>query len=165
MDDMASPLEHGEPGAGGTGSPIERRLVMRLLRYWRDKAEPHDMPARADIEIAAEPEFAPYCWVARLGADEKDLAFETIGEAFAIDQAQTLVGKKVAMASAGTLLAHATAYAANVVVCGVPMSFGGKFRHLDGRTLLFRSIILPLRGSDATIGYLLGGANYRAIHE
>lgn len=165
MDDPGSLPAHGEPGAGGTDSPIERRLVMRLLRYWRDKAEPHDMPARADIEIATEPEFAPYCWVGRVGADENDLVFETIGDAFAIDQAHNLIGKKAAMAPSGTLIAHAIAYAANVVVCGVPMSFGGKFRHLDGRTLLFRSIILPLRASDAAVGHLLGAANYRAIHE
>ncbi len=165
MDDTGAAPERNENGASGPANPIERRLVMRLLHYWRDKAEPNDMPARADIDIASMPEFAPYCWLARVGADEKDIAFETAGESFAIDNAHLLAGMKLAAAPAGTLIAHATAYAAKVVVSRVPMSFGGEFRHLDGRTLLYRSIILPLRGEGTDIGYLLGAANYRAAQE
>ena len=45
------------------------------------------------------------------------------------------------------------------------MSFGGELKHRHGPTLLFRSIILPLRSRDSgnDVGHLLGAANYRVL--
>ena len=165
MDDERHVPDRDAHPSAGEANPIERRLVMRLLRFWRDRAEPHEMPARGDIDLGNLPDFAPHCWIGRIGTDEKNIILETIGESFAIDQGPSLIGKSLAAAPAGTLIAHAGAYAANVVVYRVPMSFWGKFQHFDGRTLLYRSIILPLRTENGDMGYLLGAANYRALQE
>ena len=167
MDDI-DPTPQGEhsPAPEGEGSPIERRLVMRLLRIWRDKADPDDMPPRERLTVedvgrtrsrsAGRPRSVP---------DGREARLDWLGDSYAIDKAASLIGQPLTTAPEGTLIARASAYAGNVVTWRVPMSFGGELKHRHGQTLLFRSIILPLRGRDSgnDVGHLLGAANYRVL--
>jgi hypothetical protein len=163
MDDMDNAPQSAPPASEGPESPIERRLVMRLLRIWRDKAEPEDMPSRDRLTIADVTESQPFCWTATVETP-MDARFDWIGEAFAIDDPEKLIGRKLSDAPEGTLIARASAYAGNVITWRVPMSFGGELKHRDGSILLFRSIILPLRDAGSNdITHLLGAANYRVL--
>jgi hypothetical protein len=163
MDDMDNAAESMAPSGEGGESPIERRLVMRLLRIWRDKADPEDMPSRDRLSDEALADSKPFCWSAAIDAAGES-RFDWIGDAYAIDKPQTLIGRKLTDAPEGTLIARASAYAHNVVTWRVPMSFGGELKHRDGRSLLFRSIILPLRDpGSADVTHLLGAANYRVL--
>lgn len=163
MEDMDNTPQSAAPEGASAESAIERRLVMRLLRIWRDKADPEDMPSRERLTVDDVAESKPFCWTATVES-ATDARFDWIGEAYSIDKPETLIGQKLAAAPQGTLIGRASAYANNVITWRVPMSFGGELKHRDGSTLLFRSIILPLRnaGSD-DITHLLGAANYRAL--
>jgi hypothetical protein len=163
MDDMDNAPQSAPSASEGSDSPIERRLVMRLLRIWRDKADPEDMPSREQLTVDDIADSKPFCWTASI-ASATDARFDWIGDAYAIDKPQTLVGQKLSAAPEGTLIARASAYAHNVITWRVPMSFGGELTHRDGSILLFRSIILPLRhAGSADVTHLLGAANYRVL--
>ncbi len=47
----------------------------------------------------------------------------------------------------------------------VPMTTSGEFRHVQGGTVLYRSILLPLSEGRGTIDFLLGAANCRKKDE
>jgi hypothetical protein len=163
MEDMDNAPQSTSPGGEGSDSPIERRLVMRLLRIWRDKAEPEDMPSRDRLTVDHVADSKPFCWTAAIDGSG-EARFEWIGDAYAIDKPERLIGQPLATAAEGTLIARASAYANNVVTWRVPMSFGGELKHRGGQILLFRSIILPLREAGSTdVTHLLGAANYRAL--
>jgi hypothetical protein len=163
MDDMDNAPQSAPPSSEGGESPIERRLVMRLLRVWRDKADPEDMPSRARLTVEDVADSKPFCWTAAVDS-AGDARLDWIGDAYAIDNPQALIGKKLSECPDGTLIARASAYAHNVITWRVPMSFGGELKHRGGETLLFRSIILPLRNADsADVTHLIGAANYRLL--
>jgi hypothetical protein len=163
MEDMDNSPQSAPPSGEGGESPIERRLVMRLLRIWRDKAEPEDMPSRERLTVEDIADSKPFCWTATVES-ASEARFDWIGDAYAIDKPQPLIGQKLSSAPEGTLIARACAYAHNVITWRVPMSFGGELKHRDGSTLLFRSIILPLRGAESSdVTHLLGAANFRAL--
>jgi hypothetical protein len=163
MEDMDNAPQSAPPAGEGSDSPIERRLVMRLLRIWRDKAEPEDMPSRERLSVDDIADSKPFCWTAAIDASG-DARFDWIGDGYAIDNLKGLIGKKLAESPEGTLIARASAYAPNVITWRVPMSFGGELKHHGGETLLFRSIILPLRsGTSTDVTHLLGAANYRTL--
>jgi hypothetical protein len=165
MDDIDPTPQSEPPRPDGETSPIERRLVMRLLRLWRDKADPDDMPTRERLTVEHVADSKPFCWTATVGPDGREARLDWLGDSFAIDNAASLIGQPLTAAPEGTLIARASAYSGNVMTWRVPMSFGGELKHRDGRTLLFRSIILPLRGRDSgnDVGHLLGAANYRVL--
>jgi hypothetical protein len=163
MDDMYNAPESAPPAGEAADSPIERRLVMRLLRIWRDKADPEDMPSRDRLTVEAVAESKPFCWTATVESGT-EARFDWIGDGYAIDKPQALIGQKLSAAPEGTLIARACAYAHNVITWRVPMSFGGELKHRGGEALLFRSIILPLREpGSADVTHLLGAANYRLL--
>jgi hypothetical protein len=163
MEDMDNAPQSAPPSGENSDSPIERRLVMRLLRIWRDKADPEDMPSRDRLTVDDISESKPFCWTASIESGT-DARFDWIGDAYALDKPQGLIGQKLASAPEATLIARASAYAHNVITWRVPMSFGGELKHRDGQTLLFRSIILPLRDAGSTdVTHLLGAANFRIL--
>jgi hypothetical protein len=163
MEDMDNAPQSAPPVGEGSDSPIERRLVMRLLRIWRDKADPEDMPSRERLTVEDIADSKPFCWTAAVESGT-DARFDWIGDAYAIDKPQPLIGQKLTGAPEGTLIARASAYAHNVITWRVPMSFGGELKHRDGQVLLFRSIILPLRNADSSdVTHLLGAANFRTL--
>ena len=162
MEDMDNAPQSAPPVGESADSPIERRLVMRLLRIWRDKADPEDMPSRERLTVEDIADSKPFCWTAAI--DGTDARFDWIGDAYAIDKPQSLIGQKLSSAPDGTLIARASAYAHNVTTWRVPMSFGGELKHREGQVLLFRSIILPLRdAASSDVTHLLGAANFRTL--
>jgi hypothetical protein len=165
MDDFEISPQSDVPKSDDISSPIERRLVMRLLRIWRDKADPDDMPPRERLSVDDVGDSKRFCWTATVGPDGKDARFDWIGDAYSIDKPESLIGQPLTASAEGTLIARTTAYAGNVITWRVPMSFGGELKHRNGQTLLFRSIILPLRGRNSgnDVGHLLGAANYREL--
>src|SRR5262245_49443817 len=108
MDDMDNAPQSAPPAGESSDSPIERRLVMRLLRIWRDKADPEDMPSRERLTVDDIADSKPFCWTATVeGAT--DAHFDWIGDAYALDKPQSLIGQKLSTAAEGTLIARASA--------------------------------------------------------
>ena len=145
-----------------TGHPAERRLVLRLLHYWRELAGDRGMPSQADLTPEGLKDMAPSCFVLHLGAAGEPV-YHTIGSSYAEELGIDLIGKPVGSTPVDTLLRQATRYWDMVADKKVPISLGGEFRHRRGELLLYRSIILPLSSDGARIDHMLGAANFRVV--
>lgn len=157
--------DHGNDAAAerqvDTSSPVERRLVMRLLRHWQALADGRAMPARTAIVPQQIAEMWSFCWIAAVRGAEP--VFTAIGDAYRDENAEALIGHPLSAASPYTLIGKSTEYHAEVLAQRVPISTGGELPHQDGRLLLYRSIVLPLGRDGKTIDHLLGAANCRAV--
>jgi hypothetical protein len=143
--------------------PMERRLVLRLLKYWRDIGGAEKFPALADVDTAAIPDMWPHCALLDVTGHERDPVIGYIGEGLANGCDGSLQGQALSATPGGTLAAHALSYYAQVLVKQAPITYGGEFRDRDGGKVLYRSIILPLADDGTTIDRLLCAANCRVV--
>lgn len=144
-------------------NPRERRLVLRLLDYWRDLAGDRDMPAPKDVDGADIADMWEYCFV--ITVDDDEPTFTCVG-----DWHREFDGVDVSCAPVGTvevdtLIGRATSYLDEVLTRRIPASYGGDFVDLHGRCVLYRSILLPLSSDGSKVEAVLGGANCRITVE
>lgn len=145
-----------------TSNPKERRLVLRLLHYWRDLCGDRDLPESGAVDGAAIGDMWPYCFV--IGLNDGKPAFTYFGDWHGAFYGKDMTGCLLADLTGDTLVERATSYFEEVVERGVPITYGGELEEPSGRNLLYRSILMPMtdRGGNA-IGALLGGANCRIL--
>lgn len=140
--------------------PRERRLVLRLLSYWRDVCGERDMPSPGDIDGAAIPDMWDYCFVIAVDGDAKG-RFESVGDWHAEFHGGPASGIGVAEVGESTLLGRSTNYLEEVVTRKIPVTYGGEFLNNVGDEILYRSILLPLSEDGTKVSAILGGANCR----
>jgi hypothetical protein len=145
--------------------PMERRLVLRLLKYWRGLGDIDSLPAESAIDAKAIPDMWPHCAVLDVLGKETDPEIVFVGNALAETAGADLVGQRLSRAPSETLLAKGLSYFGQVLAKRVPITFGGDFIDRRGVKILYRSIILPLSEDGTTINRLLGAANCREVAE
>ena len=142
----------------------ERRLGLRLLRYWNDKRGMRTMPEENDMdpdELGADWE---YCFLlqARDVANVQDYNFTYLGPKImgayfdkAIDEHnQFMVGP-----NAYRLSTHFE----QVLRTQAPVLDEGEFLTLHGRKVLYRQVLLPLGAEDKDVEAIFGGMNYKIV--
>ena len=145
-----------------TINPRERRLVLRLLSYWRELAGERDMPQPSDIDGGRIPDMWGHCFLLEVrGSGEP--AFGYIGEQLAAQLDKDLTGQAVSSAGSDTLLGQGASYHRQVLARGIPITLGGQFVNRERRAVLYRSILLPLGEGEGRITALFGGANCREL--
>jgi hypothetical protein len=89
--------------------------------------------------------------------------YSAIGEQHAASLPADLRGKPISAAGGDTLLGQAGSYYRQVLARGIPITLGGQFINREQRTVLYRSILLPLSDGEGRVTALLGGANCREL--
>jgi hypothetical protein len=143
-----------------TNDPRERRLVLRLLSYWRDVCGDNDMPLPKDIDGSAIPDMWDYSFIINIDGDE-GASFESVGDWHVEFHGKPVVGVSVGDVGDNTILGHSTSYLDEVVKRQIPVTYGGEFIDADGNEILYRSILLPLSSDGVNVDAVLGGANCR----
>lgn len=143
--------------------PMERRLVLRLLKYWRDIGGDERFPAAADIDTNQIADMWQHCALLEVAGHEHDPVIGYIGTALADGAASSLEGQPLTAASNGTLAAHAMSYYSQVLTKKVPITYGGEFVDKAGNKVLYRSIVLPLADNGSSVDRLLCAANCRVV--
>lgn len=142
--------------------PSERRLVLRLLDYWRQVCRDRTWPAPDDFYPAAIPDLWDYCFLIDLaGGANGEPTFRYVGDYHKRMYGEDVAGVPLSKADPATLLAQSASYLSDVVRRGVPVTCGGEFTDRRGYHILYRSIMLPLSLDNRTIEVILGGANCR----
>lgn len=144
---------------------LERRMVLRLLHQWREAGGDEGIPRLEDIDREALSDVWQECYVLDVADAIQDTSFHSIGQKL-IDQCGVdLSGQPISETPRNTLLYQSTQQLERVMKKGVPISMGGQFENADGRTVLFRCILLPLSDGEDNIKQLLGAANSRLVTE
>ena len=146
-------------------NPMERRLVLRILQYWRGLSDEDTIPPESAIDPKSIPDMWPNCAVLDVSGKETDPEITFVGTDLAATIGVELSGKRLSVAPADTLLAKGLSYYGQVLVKKVPITFGGEFVDHRGVKILYRSIILPLSDDGTNINRLLGAANCREVTE
>jgi hypothetical protein len=137
--------------------PRERRLVLRVLAYWRDLVPEDGLPAAHSIQPADIAELWPACFTLDLSGEKP--IFSYLGETHVAHFGRDLGGLPVEEAGTDTLLGRATEYLDEVLTRKIPITYGGTFTGADGEPVLYRSILLPLADEGEEINGILGAAN------
>ena len=138
---------------------MERRLVLRLLHYWRGLGDAGTIPSEFDIEPTAVPDIWPHCALLDVAASETDPEITFAGHALIDAVGVNLSGKKLSQVPANSLIGKGLSYFGEVLVKKVPITYGGELVDRSGATIPYRSIILPLAEDGVTINRLLAAAN------
>lgn len=147
---------------------LERRLVLRLLSYWRELCGERCYPSFADVDPTAIAEMWRNAFVIEVVGHEQDPVIRHAGTEFAASSPVSLEGLRLSAVPAATLASHALSYVQAVIAKGVPISRGGEFVREAGSgrvRVLYRSILLPMSDDGETVSGLLGAANCREVPE
>jgi hypothetical protein len=152
-------------GSGDSEAPsgMERRLVLRLLAYWRNLSDEGSIPSFDQVDPESIPEIWANCFVIDLSGAEDEPVIRVVGENLAKTSTVDLVDLPLSQLPQNTLIERATGYVGEVVRKSVPISRGGEFVKGDGTTVLYRSVILPMSDDGETLCGLLGAANCREV--
>ncbi len=138
----------------------ERRLVLRLLDYWRGIAGDRSYPSMNDVHSDDMSDMWPFCFILDVDDNRKDPILRYVGKELAECYGETCENLRISELRKDSLLDRATLYVAEALRKGVPISYGDSFKGPNGESVLCRSIMLPLSDNDETISLILGGANY-----
>lgn len=142
-------------------------MVHRLLAHWRDARGESGFPSLDAILKRDLGNILPSIFVLKVPADAGEPAFASarVGKLFAGEVSGNLTGRPVSAVPKGTLLEQAVGICDEVLARKIPITRGGEFEHVQGGTVLYRSIILPLSEGQGTIDFLLGAANSKTKEE
>lgn len=143
--------------------PMERRMVVRLLQYWRSLTDEDRIPSRSGIDPKVIDDIWPCCAILDVDGKETDPEITYIGSELTVHAGADLSGRKLSDAQADTLVSRGFSYFGQVLAKRAPITFGGEFTDSRGVTILYRSIILPLSADGEKIDRLLAAANCREV--
>lgn len=143
----------------------ERRLVLRLLNYWRDLLKDEQdfrlFPSFADIEPTAIHDIWQHCFALDLYGHESGPVFRAVGAEFNEHFDGNLSNLPISQLDPDSLTALSSQYYFEVLDKSAPISRGGQIDVPDGPQILYRSILLPMSDDGDTISGFLGAANCR----
>jgi hypothetical protein len=119
------------------------------------------MPQFADVDGGKIPEMWGHCFLLKVGAAEP--VFSYVGVHHAALLPNDISDKPISAAGPNTLIGQASSYYRQVLARSIPITLGGQFVNAAGRTVLYRSILLPLGDEGGKITALFGGANCREL--
>lgn len=138
---------------------MERRMVHRLMTHWRAAHNGDKLPTLAAVLVRNLEDIGPCTFVLRIADDASEPVFEYVGESFFGKDSIKLTGVELSRVPPKTLLGQAAKNYAKVLDKAVPFSLGGEFQNNEGVTVLYRSVILPVRDTDGYVSHLIGAAN------
>jgi hypothetical protein len=142
----------------------ERRLSLRLLRYWHEIREMRAMPIENDIDPEVLGADWDYCFLlqSRDVANIQDYNFTYLGEKIMkayFDKSLDAHNQFMVGPNAYRLSTHF----AKVLDSSSPVLDEGEFTTLHGRKVLYRQVLLPLGTPEKGIEAIFGGMNYKIV--
>lgn len=143
--------------------PRERRLVLRLLDYWRDISGDRDIPAIADVSGEAMADM----WDCSFLVDLREGAPRLMhfGAWHAEFYGKDMTGALLADLTQDTLAERSVRYLDEVLRRRVPITYGAAADEPGGRGILYRSIMMPLSEDGDAVSGILGGANCKLVDD
>ncbi len=137
---------------------MERRMVHRLLMHWRGAQQTDEIPTLDAVLSRDLGDLEACLYVLDIRGDEP--IYERIGSDLLANGGKALIGEVVSDTPTQTLLGQAIKYYSKVQIKQIPITLGGEFVHENGQTILYRSLITPLRDDEnGEDSFLLGAAN------
>jgi hypothetical protein len=142
----------------------ERRLTLRLLRYWKDLCGMRPMPEEPEIDPDVLGADWGYCFLlqSRDVANTQDYNFTYLGERIMgayFDRELDEHNEFLVGPNAYRLSNHFK----RVLQTGAPVIDEGEFLTLHARRVLFRQVLLPIGSEEKGVEAIFGGMNYKIV--
>ncbi len=148
----------------------ENRMVLQLFNYWKRISKDRLFPSLVDVDPNSIGDIWPYCFILDVSTDVAKPVFHYIGKSLERDrQIDLALAETDSVEENGehntppTRLGRAARYFRQTLLKKAPVTSGGVFAHPNGKTILFRSILLPLSDDDRTFNYVLGAVSSREV--
>ncbi len=148
----------------------ENRMVLQLFTYWKRISKERLFPSLIDIEPNSIAEIWPYCFILDVSSEIECSVFHYIGKSLERDRQIDLALSELGLSenegiarTPPTRLGQAAKNFRQALLKKAPVTSGGVFEHPNGKTVLFRSILLPLSDNDRKFNYILGAVSSREI--
>jgi len=142
---------------------MERRMVHRLLRHWRDARVDDALPSLDAVYDQRIGDIVPQSFVVRIISEDAEPVLGRIGAAFEDELSATLGGAPLSAVPDATLMAMTAGFYREVLKRRVPITRGDSFLHRNGDTWLYRSVIVPASADGQSIHFLLCAANGKIV--
>ena len=139
---------------------MERRLVVRLLTYWRNLGGGLGHVPEREAELSAQVgEDWDWCFLLDCRRDSYDPSVQFVGEGLIADFRDDPTDLAVSQIDFSTLLGKAAGRHSVAVERKLPVALSGSYGTSYGRDVLYRGVLLPLRDADGSFDYLLGAVS------
>lgn len=144
----------------------ERRLQLRTYNGWLLAAEGKEFPTLAAMEKVVEPATVESSFVLEVGESVLDPKFVSIGGELLedVEEDSSAIGslKDVPKLS---LLSRLSEHYLECIANRVPVGIEASFVDAQGRTVLYRGIVLPLSTDGSTVDHVWGTINGKTATE
>lgn len=150
---------------GDTAYPYgERRLSVRLLRYWNELRGIRSMPEESELDPDVLGDDWGFCFLlqSRDIANIQDYNFTYLGDAILAaycDEDMDAHNQFLIGPNAYRLGSHFD----RVLETFAPVLDEGEFLSMHGRRVLYRQVLLPIGNDDKGVEAIFGGMNYKMI--
>ncbi len=135
---------------------VERRMIRRLLDFWKALGDRGSFPSLKDFNVEAIPDFPPHCFVLDLTGDPDNPVFRVVGTALTVNCGRHLAGKPLSATPRLSLLSRLTDHSRQVLESKAPAEFEAEYVTEQGVRTVYRAIMLPF-GPDPCSDRLCGG--------
>ncbi len=140
----------------------ERRLTVRIIRYWNECRGMRTMPEENDIDPDALGADWDYCFLLQVRdlVNVQDYNFTYLGTRIAqayFDTALDQYNEFVVGPNASCLSHHFK----QVIETEAPLIDNGEFMTIHANRVLYRQVLLPLGNEDAGVVSIFGAMNYK----
>ena len=136
----------------------ERRLVLRILRYWEFLRGERRFPAPVDVNPADLPDDWQNCLLLDTSGPQDAWEFRHVGEGFSGLGPVVAPGVKWISSEKDSFVGLTTSYIPKVLDRLIPISISGEIERA-GECIRYRSILLPLSADGDQVTGVLGAAN------
>lgn len=135
----------------------------RLLALWRHARTGAEAPTLDAVYAQPLHDMVPHMVVLELAPAGRDPVVRLVGAAFRSTSRPDAEGRPVSSVAERTLLGRAVSHWREALERDVPITQGGSFSNGDGRTWLYRSVILPISDDGQAVTHLLCAANGKIV--
>lgn len=159
------PIED-EIGRETPPSPVgqdERRMQVRAYNFWANLLIDRNYPAIEELHPADLEDFGPYSVLLDFSTGIENPGIAFLGDKLAEECGADSSIRHLDEVPTRSLLSRITDHYMQILANQAPIGFEAEFVNQQGRTILYRGILLPFSSDDDTIDFIYGVINWKEL--
>ena len=141
----------------------ERRMQVRAYNHWASLLQDRNFPSVEDLNPEDLPDFGPYSVLLDFTAGIENPGIAFLGEELAQECGTDADIANLDDVPSRSLLSRITDHYMQILANQAPIGFEAEFMNQNGRTILYRGILLPFSSDDDTIDFIYGVINWKEL--
>lgn len=141
----------------------ERRMQVRAYNHWASLLGDNMFPYIDDLDPANLPDFGPHSVLLDFTSGIENPGVRFLGDKLAAECSAQGVITRLSDVPPRSLLSRITDHYMQILANQAPIGFEAEFVNHAGVAILYRGILLPFSGDDATIDYIYGVINWKEM--